>query len=69
MGWRTWLHNYIENEGLAKLTLTLLAVTCLVCLSYTWGYYEVRAQAMVACICARGTGLIGKSNKRSTRGA
>jgi hypothetical protein len=33
---------YVEQEGLARLTLAILAVTCIGCLSYTWGYAEVR---------------------------
>jgi len=36
------LLNYVESEGLARLTITILAVTCVGCLAYTWGYAEVR---------------------------
>ena len=35
------LISYVENEGLARLTITILAVTCVGCLAYTWGYAEV----------------------------
>lgn len=37
--------NYVEHEGLAKLTIQILALTCVGCLAYTWGYAEVRARA------------------------
>ena len=39
---------YVEQEGLAKRTILILAVTCVGCLSYTWGYAEVRATAAAA---------------------
>ncbi|GBF94740.1 hypothetical protein Rsub_07623 [Raphidocelis subcapitata] len=32
--------NYVEHEGLAKLTIQILALTCVGCLAYTWGYAE-----------------------------
>jgi hypothetical protein len=41
-GAKAALLNYVEHEGLAKLTITILAVTCVGCLAYTWGYAEVR---------------------------
>ena len=37
--------NYIEQEGLARLTITILAMTCLGALAFTWGYAEVRLSA------------------------
>jgi hypothetical protein len=47
------LLNYVENEGLARLTITILAVTCIGCLAYTWGYAEVRYRVVY---CAAGGG-------------
>jgi hypothetical protein len=32
---------WLEAQGLARLTLAILFTTSVVCLSYTWGYYEV----------------------------
>jgi hypothetical protein len=43
MGVRQWATNFVEQEGLAKLTIMLLVVTSAGCLAYTWGYYEVSA--------------------------
>lgn len=32
--------NFVEHDGCARLTIIILFVTCVGCLSYTWGYYE-----------------------------
>lgn len=36
------LLHWAETEGMARLTLMLLLLTTVGCLSYTWGYAEVR---------------------------
>jgi hypothetical protein len=37
-----WFQQYLEKEGLARLTITMLFITTAGCLAYTWGYAEVR---------------------------
>ena len=41
------------QEGLARLTIMILAVTSVSCLAYTWGYYEVRSCDLIVCGGAR----------------
>lgn len=36
-----WMNNYLEREGIARLTISILVITTAGCLAYTWGYAEV----------------------------
>jgi hypothetical protein len=38
-----WANGYLEREGLARLTISILVITTAGCLAYTWGYAEVSA--------------------------
>lgn len=35
-----WANTYLEREGLARLTISILIITTAGCLAYTWGYAE-----------------------------
>lgn len=35
-----WANGYLEREGLARLTISILVITTAGCLAYTWGYAE-----------------------------
>jgi hypothetical protein len=45
-----WANGYLEREGLARLTISILVITTAGCLAYTWGYAEVSA----ACCFSKG---------------
>lgn len=38
------MHSFVEHDGFARTLLMLLTLTTIGCFSYTWGYYEVRAE-------------------------
>lgn len=42
MGAKQSLQTFADGEGLARVTISILGLTCIACLAYTWGYTEVR---------------------------
>lgn len=42
-----WANGYLEREGLARLTISILVITTAGCLAYTWGYAEVGASPVM----------------------
>jgi hypothetical protein len=43
-----WANGYLEREGLARLTISILVITTAGCLAYTWGYAEVGCHGSMA---------------------
>lgn len=39
------LNSFVEGDGCARSVLVILLLTTVGCMSYTWGYYEVRGAA------------------------
>ena len=35
-------HTFVEHDGFARTVILLLLLTTVGCMSYTWGYWEVR---------------------------
>ncbi|WIA10472.1 hypothetical protein OEZ85_010663 [Tetradesmus obliquus] len=63
-----WANGYLEREGLARLTISILVITTAGCLAYTWGYAEgvhnTRTRRRASSDSAVNNGNLGLRNDR-----